>query len=99
MKTLSEIKSILAGQKKLLAEKYGVVELGVFGSYARGGQKSQSDVDILIEFTENAKVTLLDFIRIENYLSDILSLKVDLVEKSALKPRISKHVLQEVVTI
>jgi uncharacterized protein len=99
LKTLSEIKSILAGQKQMLSEKYGVVELGIFGSYARGGQKSQSDVDILVEFAENANVTLLDFIRIENYLSDVLGLKVDLVEKSALKPRISAHVLQEVVTI
>ena len=99
MKTLSEIKSILAGQKQMLSEKYGVIELGVFGSYARGGQKSQSDVDIIIEFAENANVTLLDFIRIENYLSDVLGVKVDLVEKSALKPRISAHVLQEVVTI
>jgi uncharacterized protein len=64
-----------------------------------GGQKSQSDVDILVEFAENANVTLLDFFRIENYLSDVLGLKVDLVEKSALKPRISAHVLQEVVNI
>lgn len=99
MKNLNEIKRILASQKQLLNEKYGVREIGVFGSYARGGQKTQSDVDILVEFNENSNATLLDFIHIENYLSDLIGVKVDLVEKSALKPRISKHVLQEVVTI
>ena len=83
----------------MLSEKYGVVELWVFGSYARGGQKSQSDVDILIEFTEAANVTLIDFIGIENYLNDILGLKVDLVEKSTLKAKISACVLQEVVPV
>jgi predicted nucleotidyltransferase len=97
--TLSEIKTILAGQKQMLNEKYGVVEIGVFGSYARGGQKSQSDVDILVTFEENANITLLDFIRLENYLTDILGVKVNLVEKSALKPQISAHVLQEVVIL
>jgi len=83
----------------MLREKYGIVEIGVFGSYVRGRQNSQSDVDLLVTFEESANITLLDFIAIENYLTDLIGIKVDLVEKSALKPRISPRVLQEVVTI
>lgn len=97
MKTLQEIKEILESHKEELREKYGVSEIGVFGSYIRGEEKEKSDVDILVEFAEDARISLLDFVGLENYISDLLGAKVDLVEKSALKPRIGKHILREVV--
>lgn len=50
MKSLAEIKTILSQYKPLLQEKYQVSELGVFGSYVRGEQNEQSDVDILVTF-------------------------------------------------
>ena len=62
-----------------------------------GEQTPESDVDILVEFEPNAGMDLLTFIELENYLSDLLSIKVDLVMKSVLKPRIGKHILGEVV--
>lgn len=96
MKTVKEIKSNLSKHKDELREKYGIKEIGIFGSYVRDEQRKTSDVDILIEFSEESKITLLDFIHIENYLSDLLGVKVDLVEKSTLKPRIGKHILREV---
>ncbi len=99
MKTLEDIKRILTSHKQELSQKYGIIEIGVFGSYVRGGQKKQSDVDMLVEFEESSNLTLLDFVRLEDYLSELLEVKVDLVEKSALKPRIGRHVLQEVVNI
>jgi len=51
----------------------------------------------LIEFEYGVDVGLLKFVEIENYLSDLLGVKVDLVEKSALKPRIGRHILKEVI--
>lgn len=99
MKTLIEIKRTLAKQKAQLQMEYDVKEIGVFGSYVRGEQKKQSDIDVLVEFEESSTLSLLDFIRMENYLSDVLGVKVDLVEKNTLKPRIGKHVLQEVVNV
>ncbi len=96
MKTYEEIKSILAKNKGELMHKYSIKEIGIFGSYIRNEQKETSDVDILIEFLDGAKITLLDFIHIENHLADLLGVKVDLVEKSTLKPRIGKHILEEV---
>lgn len=97
MKTIEEIKEILASHKEELREKYSVREIGIFGSYIRGEEKEKSDVDILVEFEEDARISLLDFVGLENYISDLLGAKVDLVEKSALKPRIGKHILREVV--
>jgi predicted nucleotidyltransferase len=99
MKSLEEIKNTLAKHKQELRQKYKVKEIGVFGSYVRGEQKKRSDIDILVEFEESSNLSLLDFIRLENYLSEILGIKVDLVEKHTLKPRIGKHVLEEVVQI
>ncbi|MBM3707204.1 MAG: nucleotidyltransferase family protein [Actinobacteria bacterium] len=96
MNTFEEVKNILAKHKYELEEKYGIREIGIFGSYIKNEQRKTSDIDILVEFSQESRITLLDFIHIENYLSDLLEIKVDLVEKSTLKPRISKNILKEV---
>ncbi|OEU41862.1 DNA polymerase III subunit beta [Methanosarcina sp. Ant1] len=77
-----------------IREKYSVSYLGVFGSYIRGEQTSDSDLDVLVEFDE--KPGLFEYIELEDYLSDLLGVKVDLVMKSALKPNIGKNILNEV---
>jgi len=99
MKTLEEIKMALAELKPYLKEKYKVKEIGIFGSYVKSEQKKRSDLDILVDFEKNATITLLDFIGMENYISDVLGIKVDLVMKRALKPNIGKRILKEVVYI
>jgi hypothetical protein len=99
MITLDQLKKTLSAHKEELKKNYQVKDMGIFGSYVRGEQKKKSDVDILVEFDESSKLSLLDFIGLENYLTDILGVKVDLVEKGTLKSRIGKHVLEEVVTV
>ena len=99
MKYVEKIKEKLEELKPLLKEKFEVKSIGIFGSYIRGGERKGSDLDILVEFEESADLSLLDFIRLENYLSEELGVKVDLVEKGTLKPRIGKHILEEVVSI
>lgn len=99
MKNLEEIKKKLEELKPSLKEKFKVKNIGIFGSYLRGEEKEESDLDILVEFEKSADLSLLDFIGLENYLSEILGVKVDLVEKCTLKPRIGKHILAEVVNI
>ena len=96
---LERIISILKENKAELKEKYGVKEIGIFGSYVRGKYKEKSDLDILVEFEKDAKIGLLRFVNLENYLSDLIGFKVDLVEKSALKPRIGKNILRDVITL
>ncbi len=77
-----------------IKEKYSVSYLGVFGSYVRGSQTKDSDLDVLVEFDE--KPGLFEYIELEDYLSELLGVKVDLVMKSALKPNIGKRILNEV---
>ncbi|MBW4625116.1 MAG: nucleotidyltransferase domain-containing protein [Brasilonema octagenarum HA4186-MV1] len=95
MKTLEEIRRWLIQHKPVLQERYKVSELGIFGSYARQQQTETSDVDVLVEFSEIP--SLLKFVNLENYLSDNLGVKVDLVHKGGLKPRIGERILTEVV--
>ena len=83
--------------KAELNEKFKVKTIGVFGSYVRGEQKRSSDVDVLVEF--EVPVGLFEFRKLENYLSDLLGVKVDLVSKKALKPHIGEHILKEVIMI
>jgi len=97
MKKLDELKRILRVHKDELRERYGIKELGIFGSYVRGEERKDSDLDLLAEFEDGAKIGLLEFISVENYLSDLLGVKVELVEKSALKPRIGRLIMKEVV--
>ncbi len=97
MKTLEEIKKILKEHKKELRERYFIKNLSVFGSYVRGEQTPESDIDILVEFEK--PITLIQFIKLENYLSKLLGLKVDLVIKKSLKPYIKKQVLKEAIPL
>jgi len=80
-----------------LAEKYHVRTLEVFGSYVRDEQTPESDLDVLVTFDKTP--SLLKLINLEYHLSDLLGVKVDLVMKSALKPRIGQNILREAVPV
>jgi predicted nucleotidyltransferase len=89
--------SILRNHLLEIRKRYGVRDLGVFGSFARGEQRTRSDLDILVEF--DRAPALFGFIDLRDYLTDLLGVKVDLVMKSALKPAIGKYILAEVVPV
>jgi predicted nucleotidyltransferase len=99
MKTITEMKQILQAQKSYLAEKYGVAEIGVFGSYVRGEQRPDSDLDILIELEAPPRISLMGLVNLENYLSDLLGIRVQVAIKKNLKPRLSPYILQELVML
>lgn len=81
-----------------LRECYGVRSLWVFGSYVHGEEDEASDLDLLVEL-DDRPLSLIKFIALERYLSDLLGVKVDLVEKDVLKPTIGRCILEEVVQI
>ena len=87
----------LRENKPVLEEKYGVKNLEVFGSYIRGEQKQSSDLDVLVEFSKT--IDLFKYIELEDYLSEKLGVKVDLVMKDALKPRIKDRILNEAIPV
>ena len=74
-----------------LCKKYYIVELSIFGSSIRDDFNHNSDVDILVSFDKNSKITLFDIIELENEFSKLLNRKVDVVEKESLKNPIRKN--------
>lgn len=93
---LEEIKVVLSSQKQVLAEKFEVKEIGVFGSYVRGEQGELSDIDILVEFGEPVGWEFIDLLE---YLEDVLGRKVDLVTPNALRPQFKERIMREVAYI
>ncbi len=90
----SEIKNIILSHLK----EFNPIKVGIFGSFARGDDKKGSDIDILVEFKESP--SLLTLIKLENDLSDILGVKVDLVTTGALKnKRIKKSIKKDLINI
>jgi len=90
----SEIKKIILSQLK----EFGPLKIGIFGSFARGDNNKESDIDILVEFKEPP--SLLTLIKLENDLSEILGIKVDLVTTGALKnKRIKKSIKKDLINI
>ena len=96
-RSLEKILEVLRQQIPMLAERYHVETLEVFGSYVRSEQKKDSDLDVLVTFKEDP--SLLTYIAIENYLSDLLGIKVDLVMKDSLKPKIGQQILREAIPV
>ena len=99
MKTLTEIRQNLQEHKLQLAEEYGVYVLGVFGSYVRDEQRPDSDVDILIELEQSAKISLIGVVELEDYLTSLLGIKVAIAIKRNLRKRIGSRILAEVVPV
>lgn len=95
--SLDRFRSLLREKLPSLKADYRVESLGIFGSFLHGTERPDSDLDILVSFSE--KPSLFRLIDLENQLSDWLEVKVDLVLRSALKPRIGERVLKEVVPV
>jgi len=89
--------TVLHQHQAELTSRYKVRTLGLFGSYVHGRQRKGSDLDVLVEFDDPPG--LLELIDLEYYLGDLLGVKVDLVMKDALKPRIGRRILAEVVPV
>jgi uncharacterized protein len=78
-----------------LCRQYRVQELSCFGSASRGEMRSDSDIDLLVEFLPNAEIDLVDYAGLMLDLSQFLGRRVDLVSKNGLKPLIRAAVLDE----
>jgi len=75
----------------------GITRLSLFGSVARGEASSESDVDLMAEFDPDRQFSLLDMVRLENRLADILGARVDLTPARAMRDRIRERASREAV--
>lgn len=94
MITGEQIKERIHQHKPFLQNRFKTQKIGVFGSYASGEQCEDSDIDILVEFSE--PVGFFTFLGLEDYLEGLLGKTVDLVTKKALKPGIGRYILEQV---
>ncbi len=78
-----------------ICRRYQVKELSVFGSAARGEMRSDSDIDMLVDFLPDARISLLRHFAAERELSELLRRKVDLVSKRALRRTLRDEVLSQ----
>lgn len=88
---------LLRKQRQELVERYNVANLSLFGSVARNEARPDSDVDLLVEFSQ--PVGLFQFIELQQKLEALLGCKVDLGTPRSLKPRIKERVLQEAIRV
>ena len=96
MAKLSEIIKTLKTNKNRLSQKYGLCLLAVFGSYGRGQENEESDLDILVDFERPIGI---EFIDLANELEELLQLKVDLVSKGGVKPEYYKQIESELTYV
>ena len=97
MKTLNEIKTIIRQHRDVLAERYGIAVVGIFGSYVRDEQGQQSDIDLLADILR--PISLLELVGAELYLNEILEVKVDLVPKRDVREELRETILREAIAV
>jgi predicted nucleotidyltransferase len=97
MKTRDQILTFLAQNKKLFRDKYHIIRIGLFGSYARGEQNANSDIDLLVEFEENTQDLYNLKLQIKDFFYRKLGVEVDICREKYIKPRIKKSILEETV--
>jgi predicted nucleotidyltransferase len=93
MLTKLEIENKLQEIKPVLTDKFHVSSIGYFGSYSTGQQNEQSDLDLLVEFSEPVG---WEFFTLERFLEQTMGLRVDLVTRNSLKEQIKESILKQV---
>jgi hypothetical protein len=94
---LDQIVTKLREELPFIQKEFDVDEIELFGSYLRNEQTLKSDLDLLVTFRKTPG--LFKFLRLENYLSDILKIKVDLVLKDSIKPMLKNRILSNTLPL
>jgi len=97
MRTKDDILALLKEELPNLKKEHKVQTLAIFGSYTKGEQSEDSDIDMLVEFSES--VSLFDLIGLELYLTDLLGVKVDLGTFDSIKPMLKDEILNSAIFV
>jgi predicted nucleotidyltransferase len=95
-KTREEILKLLSQNKSSLENRFKVRRMALFGSYARGDQRSDSDVDILVDIDPSVG---LEFVTLAEQIEQLLGLPVELVSLRAIKPNKLKYIEQDLIYV
>lgn len=96
--TKAQIIETLKHNNKVIRNRFGVKDIGLFGSYVRAEQKKASDIDVLVEFKKGYK-TFNNYMDLKFFLEDIFGVKVDLVIKEAVRQELEEYIFNEVVYV
>lgn len=91
-----DVLALLRQHEPILKERFKIASIGIFGSYARGEERIDSDVDVLVTFQTGQK-TFEHYMDCKFYLEDLFGKRVDLVIKDTIKPRFKPFILSEIV--
>ena len=94
---LEEIIKILKNLKPLLKSKYKVNEIGIFGSWVQNQQNENSDIDLLVDFENNAD--MFDLIGLSIFLEEKLEYPVDIIPKNALRKELQQNVFSQLISL
>lgn len=97
MKTKDQILKFLGQNKKLFRDRYHIIRIGVFGSYARGDQNPDSDIDLLVEFEDGTENLYELKLQIKDFFQNQLGLEVDICREKYINPRLKNTILKETV--
>ncbi len=97
MKTIEAIKKRIREDQQIYKDQYKIKELKIFGSYIKSEHTKTSDLDMLVEFEQ--PVSLLHLVSLENYLTDTLKVKVDLVPRVSLREELKEQILNEAIPV
>ena len=95
-KTREEILNLLSENKHQLENRFKVHRIALFGSYARGDQKPDSDVDVLVDIDPSVG---LEFVALAEQIEQLLGLPVELVSRRAIKPNKLKYIEQDLIYV
>ena len=93
--TQKKVLEILKKEKEIIAKKYGVNSIAIFGSFARGENKEDSDIDIVVDMPSSFE----NFFDLKYYLEEKLNKKVDLIKKKNLRAFIKKSIQKELLYV
>ena len=97
MKTINDIREIVHRHREVLADKYGVSVVGLFGSYARQEQRPDSDIDLLADILR--PISLFELVGAELYLGEVLDTKVDLIPRRGVRDELKSTILESTVAL
>lgn len=96
MSKIDEILNTIRAHKESLFSKYSISSMAMFGSYARNTETGQSDLDIVVEFSDKIGIRFID---LADELEKMVGIKIDLVSKKGIKEKYYKNIVQDLIYV